>query len=442
MARRKPDTPEFTLFPRVVPEQYTGNLRVKGEYRHTQLVPDKQYTFELSSMRWRADSPRKKGVLSGEVTADKYGILSIPFAPDIRGEWLLTIDAEESKNRHLPAVMGAFVLEREYYNLRPYIGELHSHSTGSDGRQEPIYTAIRARQLGFDFLALTDHRNYHTSAELIDTADEFLGNGMLLMNGEEMHPDVGVDEQDPGRSHMYHFVAAGHGQSIRDLFIDGGDKTRAEVDAIIHELKAKETVPDLDVQFYAESIWKIRKAKELGGISIFCHPYWAWSLNIDEGDREQTFLDAEFDAVEVFTTADPSNIMANRYHSAADSGSGFAAVGVSDGHHWGPGTTLRQCTFVLAESLTAKGIVDAIKSRRSLGCEEIQNSDGIPRIIGPVEFIDFAEFYFLRILPIKRRIMAIEAETAFSGLRGSAYSKELVADLNQELQKLEKDLWA
>lgn len=441
MSRRKPDTPEIAMFPRVVPEHYQGSLKVAGEYRHTKFEPGKQYTYIVSSMRWRADSTRKKSGIAGTATAQADGSLSIPFSPDIHGEWIVTIDAEDG-HRHLPAELGAFVMKKKYYELRPFIGELHCHSTGSDGREEPIYTAIRGRQLGYDFFALTDHRNYQTSAEMVKKAGAFLGGSMLLMHGEEMHHEVSDDESDPARSHLYHFVAAGHRNSVRDLYLSGGDRTQAEVSAIIHELEVRDTIPGLDYRSCADSIWKLRKANELGGMTIFCHPYWAWSLNIDEVDREQTFLDAEFDAVEVFSTADPSNIMTNRYLSAVAAGADYAAVGVSDGHRWGPGTTMRQCTFVLAEELSTEKIVDAVKNQRSIACEETQANDQIPRLVGPLEFIDFAEYYFLRILPLKRRIMAMGAEIGFSGLRGGAFSKELIDELDQNLKELENDLWA
>ena len=442
MSRRAPDTPEFTLFPRIVPEDYTGSLRITGEYGHTRFTPGNRYEYQLSSMRWRAASPRKKGALTGNATAASDGALSIPFAPDIHGEWMLIIDAKEDKGKHLPANLGLFVMPREHYHLRPYIGELHAHSTGSDGREEPVYTAIRARRLGFDFFALTDHRNYQTSVDMKEKAVGLLGNSMLLMNGEEMHPDISDDEEDPGRNHLYHFVAAGHSRSVRDLFLEGGERTQSEVREIVKELEGQATVPGLDLQWHGESIWKVRKAKELGGLTIFCHPYWAWSLNIDESDREQTFLDGEADAVEVFSTADPSNIMSNRFHDAASGGGGYAAVGVSDGHRWGPGTSMRQCTFVLADSLTVEGIVQAVRSGMSLACEEVSGGDGIPRIVGPLKLIDFAEFYFLRILPIKQRIMALEADVAFSGLKGGPFSNELITSLTDELSKLEKSLWA
>ncbi len=440
MATRIADTPEYELWPRVVPEGWSGTLSLQGEYQHTAFRPGVAYRCELRSLQWHASSTRKKGPLRTTLEPTSDNILQIPFAPDVGGEWQLNVETEsESINsKHLPCKIGLYVLPRSQYHLRPYIGELHAHSTGSDGWQEPAYPPIRGRQFGFDFFALSDHRHYHASRQMIEALRGKLGTKMLLLAGEEMHPEAEEMSDPPAHFHYYHYVAVGQSESVRDAFLDNKESTQREVDQIADEIRTRKSVAGLDVRSYAEGVWKMRRAKQYGGFVIFCHPYWAWSLNLDETTREQTFLDWEFDAVEVLSRADSSSIMPNRWSAEWASGRRLPVVGVSDLHNWGPDSKLQHCTFVMAESLTQEGIFDAIRDNRSLAFE----NTGTQRFVGASDLIDFAEFYFLRILPLKRRIMGLEAEFAFAALRGHSIHPSVLQSIDASFDDLEKRLWS
>ena len=57
-------------------------------------------------------------------------------------------------------------------------GNLHCHTTESDGRLSPAEVKEAYRQLGYDFLAITDHRKM--------TEDIHMEDGMLMLSGLEM----------------------------------------------------------------------------------------------------------------------------------------------------------------------------------------------------------------------------------------------------------------
>jgi len=429
--RTPADTPHYGLFPRVVPEGWSGKLRVMGEYAHTKLKKGVKYEYSLASMRWRTDSARRREPLTGVVKADARGGVTIPFAPDMIGEWTLTVTSEDKSVRVLPE-LGLYVIERSLRKLRPYIGDLHTHSTGSDGRQEPAYCGIRSRELGYDFLALTDHNNFHSSGEMIRKVRSKLGSTMLLMRGEELH----------AAPRPFHHVGIGQSRSIDDIRNGNKRRYRSEVRRIMKELAQRELVRGLDVEAYAEALWKIRKTKELGGLVLFAHPYWSYrnTLCVDEADREQTFIDREFDAVEVTTSADPSFVMANRLEHETAARGPMSVVGISDAHSWLPGDAAGVCcTYVLAEDLTQEAVFAAIRAGRSLACERI---DGRLRLAGPFELTDFANFYLSKLLPVRRRLMEIEAQLAFSALRGGSYSRDMVEKLDKELARLDRKMWA
>jgi hypothetical protein len=432
------DTPEFELFPRVVPEGWSGTLLLRGEYDHTRFSQSVSYRYELTSLFWYASSHRRKASIRGEAVPDEEGTLRIPFSPDVTGEWRIVVDAEASGHRHLPCRLGLYVISGDRFHLRPFIGELHCHSTGSDGRQEPAYVPVRARSFGLDFLALTDHQNFQSGREMIDGAMGVLGRRMLLMMGEELHPERREGE-DPGQHpHFYHYVAVGHRESVRDSYLADEATTSDEVTQIDKEIGARGAVPGLDLHDYAEGLWKVRKARELGALVLFCHPYWAWPLNIDLSAIEQTFQDGEFDAVEVLSRADPSSLMPNRWARETVAGRSLNVVGVTDHHFWGPDSSLSHSTYVLAEELTQEAIFEAIRGGRSLA---FQNGDS-PRFVGPDDLVGFAEFYVAKLLPLKRRIMSLEAALGFSALRGGPFNRDLVESLDRELDRLIGRMWA
>ena len=133
-------------------------------------------------------------------------------------------------------------------------GNLHTHTTRSDGDLEPDETARRYRESGYDFLAITDHRHR--------TAVEDPPDGLLLIPGEEMN--VGRSEA----GHSFHLVALG----IRKEYPGPSDPA------------------DASPQEFVDEVLKD------GGLVVLCHPYWS-GLSL----RDMLSLKGYF-ALEVFNT--------------------------------------------------------------------------------------------------------------------------------------------
>ena len=163
------DSPEYYLFPRIVTEGWSGSLRLGGDYHHTKLLPGAEYSYEIQSSFFAATGHGKKTAITGKAKASDLGELFIPFKPDITGEWLLRVSSEMDNRKNLPLLLGLYVLQKSLSPYRAFIGDLHSHSMASDGVQEPAYPPMRARTFGYDFFALTDHRNFAPSVEMIKT---------------------------------------------------------------------------------------------------------------------------------------------------------------------------------------------------------------------------------------------------------------------------------
>ena len=70
---------------------------------------------------------------------------------------------------------------------RFYRGNLHGHSTNSDGRWTPAEHIRQYRLNGYDFVALTDHCNEHHGFDISDTR-AFRTDGFTTLFGAELHP--------------------------------------------------------------------------------------------------------------------------------------------------------------------------------------------------------------------------------------------------------------
>ena len=113
-----------------------------------------------------------------------------------------------------------------------YKGNLHTHTTNSDGELSPKEVLSLYRQRKYDFLSITDHNKLTYSKELERE-------GIYLIPGEEM----GGGKAMIGTS--FHIIAL----NIKKEIIIDGEKTTAQ-----------------------QIIDKIRKEK---GEAIIAHPYWS-----------------------------------------------------------------------------------------------------------------------------------------------------------------------
>jgi len=83
-----------------------------------------------------------------------------------------------------------------------YRGNLHTHSTLSDGALEPEEVCRRYKDEGYDFISLTDHLVGQFNYPIADTRP-FRGDGFTTIIGAELHSGA----QDNGE--LWHILAVG-----------------------------------------------------------------------------------------------------------------------------------------------------------------------------------------------------------------------------------------
>lgn len=196
-------------------------------------------------------------------------------------------------------------------------GNLHCHTTNSDGKLTPEECKAFYREHGYDFLSITDHRKLSEETHMED--------GMLVLCGMEM------DYYLPGE--VVHLVGVGLSQELNQ-----------------HDVSR-------NMQSYIDLV------NRYDGRVIIAHP--AWSLNT------VTTLSGlhGLTAAEIYNSAstypwngdraDSSNVL----DAAAAHGTFFNFV-ASDDSHWYNGEAGRSFTMVQADELTKESLFKAVDEGR------------------------------------------------------------------------------
>lgn len=199
-------------------------------------------------------------------------------------------------------------------------GNLHTHTTESDGKASPENSFALYKSKGYDFLARTDHWK-------VSDAGEY--EGMLLLSGCEYNFG-----DDPGAEGVYHIVALG---MERDPQITR-TMTPAEAVDLIHAN---------------------------GGLANIAHP--AWSLNSPEQILRYGRI---FDMTEIYNSVSALPRNARPYSGlivdmVSAHGYYLPLIADDDVHHYEPGyDACRSFIMVEAEECTRESILEAIVAKR------------------------------------------------------------------------------
>lgn len=223
--------------------------------------------------------------------------------------------------------------------LNWYKGNLHTHTTLSDGAHTPDEVIEIYRAKGYDFLALTDHRRLSMPETV---------RGMLLTGGVEF--DYMLDDE------CIHIVGIG----LRS---------------------APELTPPMRGECAQQAIDEINAR---GGLAILAHP--AWSLNT----LATTLPLSGLGAMEIYnsTSNAPWNAAradASQFVDLTYTRGKFTRLVASDDAHSYTGDQTRSYTWVNARELTLDSILEAMRAGRMFASQgprftQIEFADGVLRV--------------------------------------------------------------
>jgi hypothetical protein len=362
-------------YPQVIPQGRTVEVTVEPDPAGTAatLAANTDYTVRFFSKVDRTDDTR------WDVRTDDRATVRLPLAFRARGEYTLDFipkgatDPVFSTRFYVPAP--------DLAALRPLRGDLHLHTTLSDGKNTPGEMVLRARELGLDFIAITDHDNHAGSVQAAAEAAP-LDAAPLILLGEEVT------------------VRGSHGHILSLNAATGVAKWRysperdRECAEIVAATRASDLIPPLTLETYADAVGTLRQIRAAGGLAAMAHPYWEGSRGKYYPPRcvfEQLLHEGLIDTVELVggSPSTEGNLLAvAHYATEAAAGRRWAILGGSDAH--ATADMAKHFTLVFAPELTARAVVDAIQARRSVACDHRIGADVCA--FGPFDLVEYAYF--------------------------------------------------
>jgi len=176
-------------------------------------------------------------------------------------------------------------------------GNIHTHTTISDGGSSPEQTITWYRSHGYQFLALTDHNSFSRPAHYASLQEP----GFVLLSGEEI-------------------TMTGKGRQVH-----------------VNALCTKSKIPGGNFANAAVALaTAINQVRSQGGVAIVNHPNFDWALTAaDVTDaRDASLLEIASGHPYVHSAGDASHPSHERlWDIALTAGADFMGVGVDDEHH-------------------------------------------------------------------------------------------------------------
>lgn len=89
--------------------------------------------------------------------------IHIPFVFPTEDRYIVSLFEVDGDKETLFMTYSFHAVEDDLYSLQPYKGDLHMHTTFSDGVEPPKLVMTSVRERGMDICAVTDHNNFYGS---------------------------------------------------------------------------------------------------------------------------------------------------------------------------------------------------------------------------------------------------------------------------------------
>lgn len=289
-----------------------------------------------------------------------------------------------ANNQHVKT-MEVYALEDDLLMKHPFKGDHHMHTYMSDGKDSPMYMAAAACRHGYDYCAITDHKQYEPS---LIARDFFAPTGVdfLVVPGEEVHsPDNPV-----------HIINFGGHCSVNDWWRDHEDEYRAAVE----QEMALITEPMLDEDRYTSAASQVifDRIRAADGVAVLCHPQWivGHGFNEHEDVTDYLFDHKRFDVLELIAGGayEIGTQMQLSYYNDREN---MPILGNSDAHGcFGDKLEPGNYTITFADALECSALKTAIRAGLTVAADA-------NRFYGDYRLVKYAYFLQRNYFPLHRR---------------------------------------
>lgn len=371
------------------------------------------------------EGPTSETVYDLPLQRQSEDCLALDFCPYCEGEYTLAVTAQKGE-QSLNALLNVYSLPADWFALNPYKGNPHCHSNASDGTCSPAELAAKSRAVGFDFLAITDH--HYWQAPL--TEPQFVNAGMTFIAGEEVHPIAGG---------AIHLLSLGAPESVTAWQHNHEPEYRQ---LVAERLQKYDGQPEHERLQAAICDVLLDKIREIGGLSVYCHPYWRCNAGLSHYNatpllNELVFKSNRFDALELGNCETYRTALMNaRYCELCRDGFQKPLLGASDYHNRYDDEALSSVyTIVLAPECTQEAVCQAI--RRENCAAVAGNSEVMP--FGSFRLLKYVLFLLKYFFPQHDRLCRQQGELLLRALQGEDVSLE-IQGLQQKITAWQKAL--
>ncbi len=358
------------------------------------------------------EGPTAETVYELPVQRLREDCLTLELRPSCEGEYTLAITAQKGE-QCLSELLNFYSLPEDWFGLNPYKGNLHCHTTASDGTLSPTELSAKSRAAGFDFLAITDHRYWHPPLN-----DPLLREaGLTFLSGEEVHPISGG---------AIHLLNLGAPSSVSDWQRTEEQEYRALVAARVSHYDGYPEYERLQAAICDVLLDKIR---ELGGLSVYCHPYWRSGAGRSHYNatpllNELVFKSNRFEALELGNCESyRTGLMNARYCELCRDGFQKPLIGASDYHGHGNDDSLSSVyTIVLAPECSSTAICQAIRQENCAAVAGVY--DVMP--FGPFRLLKYIFFLLKNFFPQHDLLCRQQGELLLRAQQGEDLRAEIL----------------
>ena len=458
------DLRNYDLFPRVVIEGEPVTITIRPLGQQAAFDPEIEYRILVLPRNDRdyqsVTETRTPRVTELFKKPDADGCIRVPFTFWGEQAWFFRVFLPGEKKHFLRLAL--YCLHEDMRGRYPFLGDLHVHSSCSDGKEAPEIVAANLRKIGYDFTVISDHRRYYGSLDAI-RAYEGVKHDMEIVPGEEVHMPIGVPNI------FVHSVNFGGVRSVNGLVdsniaytergndpkwfaLDGKNYpapiTEEEYTRQVLEIAAaqKDRPAEVDPFTHAALLWAYDRIREAGGVAILAHPLGLdrseWSA--PEALTRHLLRTHPFDALELFGGADNAEMDGQqqaRYAEIRAEGIDFPVVGSSDSHgatDCNPYRCLGQ-TILFARKNERRALMDAVLGKYTVA---IENNSKEFRLAGSFRFVQYGRFLLDGWFPMHAELCFEEGRLMKEYVLGDPDAKAQLEALSGRCEKLMKKYFA
>lgn len=431
----------FDVFPKVFEVGKTATIHIRALGIRTEFKPGAAYRVQVCALEqgnpW--GYPLSSSFVDCDAECDGEG--TIHFQHAFPSEQMYFLRVFEAGGKDRLAQLRVYAVEKDLAERIPLIGDLHMHTTLSDGHETPETVCANYRGHGYDFTVISDHQNYYSSLRAIRSY-EGVPIGLEIVCGEEIHLPA-IDGME--NVHVVNFggeysvnglienhqgwKTLGNEPSVRSLYgTCPPTMTKAEFEAKIRAMAAALDVPPgLDAIPAAMTKFALDETRKAGGLAIYAHPTWISDVyHAPEALTAYVTKNRMFDAFEVLGGEryyEQNGFQTLKYYEDRGNGIDYPIVGSTDSHcsYAASDKALVCSTMVFAPANERTALIRSVKDFYSVAVDTISAEF---RLVGKVRLCRYACFLLQSFFPLHDELCFEEGRLMKQFATGTVAEKE------------------